>query len=366
MKKIICSLLILAATTSAAGVMVRVKDIAQFQADNRIPLIGYGLVVGLDGTGDSKGTQFTIQSLVNMMERLGVTVEKNQVKVKNVAAVMVTAELASHMSIGTRFDVTVSSLGDASSLQGGTLLFTPLADASGVVYGSAQGAVSIGGFNVSTGAGDKFINNYTLVGRVPGGGLIDRQMSLSEPSKKLRLRLTSPDYTTISRLQGKLQQQFPQLSPLALDEANIELTLPDTGKYAGSPVNLIAEIENMNIEPDVSARVVINEKTGTIVAGEHVTISSVMLAHGNLNIEIQSTPLVSQPESFSQGKTVLTRDQQLTVQPETARIMHIQQQASIGDLAKALNDIGATPRDIIAIFQALRAAGSLRAELVIM
>lgn len=345
---------------------VRVKDIAQFQVENAIPLIGYGLVVGLDGTGDSKGTQFTVQSLVNMMERLGVTVEKNQVKVKNVAAVMVTAELTTHMSIGSRFDVTVSSLGDASSLQGGTLLFTPLADASGRVYGSAQGPVSIGGFNISTGGGDKFINNYTLVGRVPGGGIIDKQLNLPEPTGKLKLRLTNPDFTTISRLEKKLQQQFPDLSPKAIDEANIEMTIPDSSGYVNRKVALIAEIENLSVEPDMAARVVINEKTGTIVAGEHVTISAVMLAHGNLNIEIQSTPQVSQPEPFSQGKTVLTRDQQLTVQPETARIMHIEQQANIGDLAKALNDIGATPRDIIAIFQALKAAGSLRAELIIM
>jgi flagellar P-ring protein precursor FlgI len=366
MKKTIIILLVLILSSGAFGSMVRVKDIARFQTENTAPLIGYGLIVGLDGTGDSRSTQFTIQSLVNMMERMGVTVEKNQVKVKNVAAVMVTAELSPILSTGTKIDVTVSSMGDATSLQGGTLLFTPLADPAGNVYASAQGAVSIGGFNVSSGMGDKFTNNYTLVGRVPGGGTIEKQLEINQPPTGVKLRLQSPDYTTACRLAEAITAKFPTSKAIAMDEASVQVGLPDSARNQGDMVKFLATIENLEIEPDVSARVVINEKTGTIVAGEHVTISSVMLAHGNLNVEIKSTPMVSQPEAFSQGKTVLTRDAQVTVEPETARILHIEQQANIGDLAKALNDIGATPRDIIAIFQALKTAGALRAELIIM
>ena len=365
MKKI-TTIIIILLLANAFGAKVRIKDIAQFQTDNSLPLIGYGLVVGLDGTGDSRGTQFTIQSLVNMLERLGVTVEKNQVKVKNVAAVMVTAELGPVMTSGGRFDVTVSSMGDASSLQGGTLLFTPLAEAAGNVYGSAQGPISIGGFNISSGMGDKFTNNYTLVGRVPNGGLVEKQMEPVAPPGLIKLRLQSPDYTTASRIAEVINVNLAGSKAVALDEANIEIGLPNAGNSPGDLVKFLSSIENLEIEPDIPARVVINEKTGTIVAGEHVTISAVMLAHGNLNVEIQSTPMVSQPEPFSQGRTVLTRDAQLTIEPESARILYLDQQASIGDLAKALNEIGATPRDIIAIFQALKTAGSLRAELVIM
>lgn len=366
MKKtiIICLIFLLAATAFAST--VRIKDIAKFQSESTIPLIGYGLVVGLDGTGDSRSTQFTTQSLVNMMERMGITVEKNQVKVKNVAAVMVTGELSQFMTVGTKIDVTVSSMGDASSLQGGTLLITPLADPAGNVYASAQGAISIGGFNISSGQGDKFINNYTLVGRVPNGAIVEKQPIVSQPLSSVKLRLQSPDFTTASRLAEAITAKFPNSGAAAMDEANIQINLPDTLQNKGDVVRFLASIENLEIIPDVAARVVINEKTGTIVAGEHVTISSVMLAHGNLNIEIKATPLVSQPEPFSQGNTVLTRDSQVSVQPESARIIYMEQQANIGDLSKALNQIGASPRDIIAIFQALRTAGALRAELVIM
>jgi flagellar P-ring protein FlgI len=366
MKKLHIIGLILILPVAVMSSTVRIKDIAKFQTENTVPLIGYGLVVGLDGTGDSRSTQFTIQSLVNMMERMGVTVEKNQVKVKNVAAVMVTSELSPIMSSGTKIDVTVSSMGDASSLQGGTLLITPLADPAGNVYASAQGAVSIGGFNISSGQGDKFINNYTLVGRVPNGAIIEKQPVVSQPLSSVKLRLQSPDYTTASRLAEAITAKFPNSRAMAMDEANVTIDLPDSAQNTGDVVKFLASIENLEVVPDVAARVVINEKTGTIVAGEHVTISSVMLAHGNLNIEIKATPLVSQPEPFSQGTTVLTRDSQVSVQPDSARIIYLEQQANIGDLSKALNQIGASPRDIIAIFQALRTAGALRAELVIM
>ena len=359
-------MIIISLSLSGFANQVRVKDIAKFQTENSLALIGYGLVVGLDGTGDSKSTIFTVQSLTNMMERMGITVDPNVVKVKNVASVIVTSELTPYTRPGTKIDVTVSSLGDASSLQGGTLLYTPLADASGDVYASAQGAISIGGFNISTGLGDQIRNNYTLVGRVPNGATVEKGIEGNPIPETIRLSLQIPDYTTANRLAQSINYNFLDLKAVALDEANIEVVFTKPNTDSGQMVKIISQIENLTVEPDQPARVVVNEKTGTIVAGEHVTISAVMLAHGNLNIEIKATPLVSQPQPFSQGQTVLTREAEVTANPEMARILHIEQQANIGDLAAALNEIGATPRDIIAIFQALKAAGALRAELVIL
>jgi len=366
MKKIVIILLTIFCCIPGYSGKVRLKDIARFQTESTLPLIGYGLVVGLDGTGDSKSTRFTVQSLVNMMERMGVTVDPEQVKVKNVAAVIVTAELAPHMSVGTRIDATVSSTGDASSLQGGTLLYSPLADAMGAVYAVAQGPISIGGFNITSGMGDQIRNNYTLVGRVPGGVTIEKQIEGQVSPGTISLHLENPDFTTANRIAQVITDKFIYAGAIAIDEGNVQISLPEPKRQPGELVKFFAAVENLEIEPDVPARVVINEKTGTIVAGENVSIAAVMLAHGNLNIEIKSTPLVSQPEPFSQGRTVLTREADITVEPEVARILHIDQQANIGDLATALNQIGSTPRDIIAIFQALKAAGALRAELIIL
>ena len=366
MKKALLLTFILVFTTSSIANKVRVKDISRFQVDNSVPLIGYGLVVGLEGSGDSKSTRFTVQSLTNMMERMGVTVNPSQVKVKNVAAVIVTAELTPYMSNGSKIDVMVSSMGDASSLQGGTLLYTPLSDGSGAVYAVAQGPISIGGFNISSGSGDQFRNNYTLVGRIPGGATVEKQLVKNELAESIKLHLYNPDFTTADRLAKVINSNFSEVTAFAADEANIEIKIPESMNEAGERVRFFAAVEKLEIEPDISARVAINEKTGTIVAGRNVTISSVMLAHGNLNIEIKATPLVSQPAPFSQGKTVLTRESEITVEPEIARILHIEQQANIGDLAAALNEIGATPRDIISIFQALKAVGALQADLVIL
>jgi flagellar P-ring protein precursor FlgI len=344
----------------------RIKDIASFHLENDIQLIGYGLVVGLDGTGDSKNTRFTIQSLTNMMERMGLTVSPDEVKVKNVASVMVTARLSPFAKAGSKIDCTVSSMGDASSLQGGVLLVTPLSGLDGAVYATAQGPVSIGGFNVQTTGGDKIIENYALVGQIPNGAIVEKQKESGATPRVLTASLINPDFTTSQRIVEKINTSVEPGIAVALDEANIQIKVPQSYQNGGGIVDFISNVESLDIIPDVIARVVINEKTGTIVAGAHVTISEVALAHGNLRIEIRATPQVSQPEPFSQGKTVVTRDSEISAQAEAVRIMHLAEQTSIGDLASALNQIGATPRDIIAIFQALKAAGALRAELVIM
>jgi flagellar P-ring protein FlgI len=345
--------------------MVRIKDIASFRADAETDVIGYGLVIGLDGSGDGKGTKFTIQALANMMERLGLTVDPNEVKVKNVAAVMVTGHITAANQPGARIDVTVSSIGDASSLQGGTLLMTPLAALDGTVYAVAQGSVSIGGFNVQVENGNKIVNNYTLVGRVPGGGLIQKQPPMTGDGKDLYLALLSPDYTTASRIVDRINQDYG-LTAYAVDQGTVRIRVPDSLSHPNDKIGFISDIGHLRVSPDAAARVVINERTGTIVAGESVTISPVALAHGNITINIKSKPVISQPNPLSQGETVVTSESQVTVQDEIARVVEFPEIVTISQVAKALNSIGAAPRDIIAIFQALKEAGALRAELVLL
>jgi flagellar P-ring protein FlgI len=345
---------------------VRIKDVAAFQDKQESDLIGYGLVIGLEGTGDGTNTQFTTQSLVNMMERMGLTVDPTKVKVKNIAAVMVTAKLSSQYAVGSYVDVTVSSIGDAKSLQGGTLLMTPLAGPDGIVRATAQGAVSIGGFNVQVDDGNKIVNNYTLVGRVPGGARITHPLMPSkEVEKQMLLALREPDLTTAQRIADAINIEFGQTA-YVLNDGTIRLDIPDT---LGDPTvrsRFLSDVGQMEIVPDNPARVVINERTGTIVAGQHVVIEPVAIASGNITVNIQSKPLVSQPEAFSQGQTVVTQEPTINVTQEKARVVQLTGCVQLSEVAEALNRIGAAPRDIIAIFQALKQAGALRAELVIL
>lgn len=357
-------LMILSFYSPDARAGVRIKDVTRMHSDSEIDLIGYGLVIGLDGTGDGKGAQFTAQSLANMMQRMGVTVETDKLKVKNVAAVIVTTRLSSNNRIGDKIDVTVSSIGDAASLQGGTLLLTQLSSLDGEVYASAQGAVSIGGFNVQVEDGNKIINNYTLVGRVPGGGNISRLLPPRQEISDLVLSLQSPDYTTAARIAQKINNKYGTTAYVD-DAATIRIKIPDSLSCPNDKVLFIADIDSMQINPDQTARVVINERTGTIVAGENVTIAPVAIAHGNITVNIQSRPVISQPEPFSKGETVTTAEYQLSVDNEKARVIHLEEVVSLAQIAAALNQIGATPRDIIAIFESLRQAGALRAELII-
>ncbi|RKX20547.1 MAG: hypothetical protein DRP51_05560 [Candidatus Zixiibacteriota bacterium] len=343
---------------------VRIKDITTIHNEDEIDLIGYGLVIGLDGTGDGKGAQFTMQSLSNMMERMGLTVETKKLKVKNVAAVMVTGRLSSNNTKGSRIDVTVSSIGDASSLQGGTLLITPLSSANGKVYAIAQGPVSIGGFNVQVDEGNKIINNYTLVGRVPGGGKITRTLERSTDNGDVLLFLHSPDYTTATRIAERINNKYG-MTAYVDDVATIRIKIPDSLAYYNERMHFISDIGTMRIQPDERAKIVINERTGTIVAGQYVTIAPVAIAHGNITVSIKSFPVISQPEPFSQGETVVTDEYQIQVDEEPSRVVYMEEVVSLADVANALNMIGASPRDIIAIFQAMKQAGALRAELVI-
>lgn len=350
----------------AEAASVRVKDICSFQNEQEEDLIGYGLVIGLDGSGDGNNTRFTIQSLANMMERLGITIDPKRVKVKNVAAVMVTAKLSSNQTEGSQIDVTVSSLGDASSLQGGTLLLTPLANFKGTVRATAQGPVSIGGFNVQIDDGNRIFNNYTLVGRIPNGARITNAVEKSNnANKEIILSLHNPDNTTAHRIARKINIKYG-LTAVATDGGTVKVYVPDSLAYQQTRMKFISDIGQLRIVPDHVARVVINEKTGTIVAGQNVTIEPVIIAHGTITVDIQSTPIISQPAPYSLGQTVETSESRISIQDEPIRVVHLERSVSLADIAKALNRIGATPRDVIAIFQALKQAGALRAELVIL
>ncbi|MBU8934557.1 MAG: flagellar basal body P-ring protein FlgI [candidate division Zixibacteria bacterium] len=362
---LICWLVLAMVSVAEAG-KVRVKDICSFQNEQQEDLIGYGLVIGLDGSGDGTGTQFTVQSLVNMMERMGLTVDQTKVKVKNIAAVMVTAKLSSHNAKGTFVDVTVSSVGDASSLQGGTLLMTPLSTLDGVQRAVAQGAISIGGFNVQVDDGNKIVNNYTLVGRVPGGAKVIAPLTV-EPSEKRELMLTlrDPNFTTTHRVAERINIKYGLLA-YPLDAGTIKLVIPDSLSHPNSRIEFISDVGLLQVVPDTPARVVINEKTGTIVVGQHVTIDPVAIAHGTITVHVQSTPIISQPEPFSDGHTVVSQDSRISVKDDKARVIHLKRVVYLSDVANALNRIGATPRDIIAIFQALKQAGALHSELIIL
>jgi flagellar P-ring protein precursor FlgI len=352
--------------TPANANKVRIKDICDFQNKQESDLIGYGLVIGLDGTGDGNGTQFTTQALTNMMERMGLTVDPTKVKVKNVAAVMITGRVTSFQKDGTYFDITVSSVGDASSLQGGTLLLTPLADEEGTVRAIAQGPVSIGGFNVKVDDANKIVNNYTLVGRVPNGGKVTKGIvAPPESQKEIYLALRDPDFTTANRIAQQVNNTYGTTA-YAIDAGTVKLQLPDSLNETNYRARFISEVGQLTVTPDNAAKVVINEKTGTIVAGEHVTIEPVAIAHGTITVNIQSTPVISQPEAFSQGQTVVTQDSRINVQDEVAHVVNLDRSVYLSDIANALNKIGATPRDIIAIFQALKQAGALRSELIIL
>ncbi len=344
----------------------RIKDISTVGVKGTINLLGYGLVIGLDGTGDSKGTEFTVQSVVNMLTRMGITVPANKVRTKNVAAVIVSAALPITAKRGTKIDVTVSSLGDANSLEGGTLLLTPLAATDGKVYAYAQGPISVGGFKASGGGGDMVAQNHTLVGRIPGGAIVKAEPGQEETElDHIDIALFNPDYTTAARIAHAIEASFGEIKAKPVDAGLVRVEVPDDIRANGDLVSFVARIETTHVEPDVPAIVVINEKTGTIVAGENVTIGAVAIAHGNLSIEIKSRPYISQPAPFSKGETTVVTDENVQVDVSKNRLVALKETASVADVARALNALGVSPRDIIAIFQALKEAGALRAEIKI-
>ncbi len=347
----------------------RIKDIAYVKGVSGYQLIGYGLVVGLNGTGDTRRVSFTVQSVVSMLKKFGITVTDENLRMRNVAAVMVTALVPPFAKEGTSFDVVVSSIGDATSLHGGNLLMTPLVGPDGVVYAVAQGPVSVGGFDVRTAFGTEYRRNVTTTGRVPNGAIVEKSIPVnisSNSNEKIEIVLRQPDFTTAKRIADAINSEFNSNIAFAVDASEIIVKVPDEFKSNEKVVDFISKIESIEVKPDAIAKVVINERTGTIVVGENVTISPVAISHGAIHIEIQSVPVISQPAPFSRGQTVVTQLTTINVYQDTTVVTAIQGAATVQDIAKALNALKVLPRDIIAIFQALKESGALKAELIIM
>lgn len=341
------TVLILAAVLmgNTAAAAVRLKDVARIRDQREIQLTGLGLVVGLAGTGDNRNTQFTIRMVGNMMKRMGIEVPSSTIKVKNVAAVMVTATVSPYVKEGGTFDVTVSSTGDATSLDGGTLLLTQLTDINGEVYAKVQGPVTLGGVQ----------RNVTVpCGVIPNGGILLREVStLATDERSMLVTLFNPDFTTAFRLATAINESLGMEQAAAQDAGSIVVNVPESYASRGDLVRFISELESVVFVPDERARVVINERTGTIIAGGMVSLGPVAITHGELSLQIANQPAAAQPGAPGQV-------------PAGDRIVTLGEMANVNEVAQALNVIGVAPNDLIAIFQALKRSGSLRAELLIM
>lgn len=347
----------------------RIKDLAQVEGYRANQLFGYGLVVGLNGTGDKQNTEFTVQTLANLLQEYNIRVSPVDVRVKNVAAVMVTAEVPAFVQPGTRLDATVSSIGDASSLSGGVLLLAPLKGPDGKVYAIAQGAVSLGGGYTALGIGAKISKDHQTAGRITAGVLLERAVPSGIVSNdgQIRINLNKPDFTTARRMADALNKAPLQLAAQATSPGAVTVALPDG--YKDNAVGFIAALESLEIAPDNPARIVVNERTGTVIISRDVRIAPVAVAHAGLHITIKTDLKVSQPNPFGRGQTAVVPDTTITVkEPENRQLIELPGGAgvSLNELVHALNSLGVTPRDLIAVFEALREAGALQAELVVM
>lgn len=340
---------------------VRIKDIATIGGVRSNQLTGYGLVIGLDGSGDSKSAVFTASSIANMLQRYGITVDAATLKVKNVAAVLVTADLPPFARPGNRIDVSVSSLGDAKSLQGGTLIQTALMGANGKVYAVAQGALSIGGFSFgSQGAGVQ--KNHTTVGRIPDGASVEKEVPMQYVENgEITIELRRPDFTTANRVAEAVRDKYPGLNAKAIDAGTIRLNIP--GEM--NAVSVISDIHTLTVHTDQVARIVVNERTGVVVVGGNVKIKPVIIAQGGIKVEVRTDPVISQPAPFSpKGETVVATTSEVKATEEKATISIFGgESATIDQLVKGLQALGVTPQDLISILQALKSQGALEAEL---
>lgn len=361
MRPLIFALILLLA--GPLGAATRLKELAAVEGVRENQLIGYGLVVGLAGTGDRRQTIFSTQSLTNLLQRMGVSVAASAIRVNNIAAVMVTANLPAYAQPGTRIDVTAAAIGDAASLQGGLLLLAPLRSADGRVYAVAQGPVVTGGFSAG-GAGTQKTLNHPTVGRIPAGALIEQAAPTPAPTSRFKLQLRLADFTTAARVTEAINKKFGSPgTPVARTENSALVAVETPPLYAQRPVEFVAELENLTVDADRPAKVVINERTGTIVMGKQVRISPVAIMQGNLTVEIQTTFAVSQPGMLSPGTTQVVPQVGVGVKEEKARNIVLKQGATVEELVRALMAIGSTPRDVIAILQNLRSAGALEAEI---
>lgn len=374
MKKTILFLLLVYVFTASAQQTVRIKDVASLTGLEDVQLFGYGLVVGLARTGDRTQTVFTEQSIVNMLKNMGIELPEKHIRVRNVAAVMVTGTLTPFKRKGTRFDVTVSSMGDATSLEGGTLILTNLQAPDGQSYASAQGPLATGGYDIRQRGLSRIKKNHVVVGRIPDGAIVQREYAFNVmDSRNLSISLNSPDFTSAVSMADVINQEFgtSEDQPLAraLDAATISLDytiLEQNGVNERGIVQIISRIENLDFQTASQARVVVNERTGTIVAGGEVKISQVAVSHGGVKVEIINTPEVIQPSPFSYGNTEVIENPELLVEEKDAEMVVLDGTATVSDLAYSLNSLGVAPRDIISIFQAIKQAGALHAQLIIL
>jgi flagellar P-ring protein precursor FlgI len=343
----------------------RIKDLASIEGVRQNQLIGYGLVVGLNGTGDTiNNIPFTKQSLTAMLERLGVNIRGQTLRTGNVAAVMVTANLPAFGTQGTRIDVTVSSLGDSKSLQGGTLLVTPLLGADGNVYAVAQGSLAIGGFSAE-GEAAKIVKGVPTVGRIVNGAIIEREIDFAlNRLPNLRLALRNSDFTTAKRIASAVNDFIGTPTAEPIDPSTVALTIPK--QFAGNVVALITEIEQLQIEPDTPAKIIIDERSGIIVMGRDVRVSTIAIAQGNLTVSITEAPQVSQPAPLSRGRTRVVLRTRLGVQEDGHKLALVRESVSLQQLVDGLNALGIGPRDMIAILQAIKAAGAIQADIEVM
>ncbi len=359
-KAALAALIALLLTWPVPAGAVRIKDVATFSGVRDNQLVGYGLVVGLSGTGDKKDSVFTMQSMVNMLEKMGVAVDSRQLKPKNVASVMVTAKMPISAKPGSTLDVTISSIGDSTSLQGGVLLQTPLSGVDGKIYGIAQGPITLGGFSVE-GTAASATKNIVTVGRIPGGAIVERGIPFDfNTQEKISLNMFVADFSTTMQVAERLNAAMGGQFAKAVDATTVDLSVPP--EYRNNLVPLLASLENIEITPDSPAKVVVDEKTGTIVLGRDVRISRVAVAHGSLQVMVQEGMAVSQPGPFSTGQTVATPTTDLNVVEEQRRLT-ILEGATLQELVDGLNSIGATPRDLISILRSMKAAGALHADL---
>jgi len=368
-KKVILIITLLTWATPAQA--VRIKDLASIKGVRGNQLVGYGLVVGLNGTGDGNKAAFTTQGLANMLKSVGMSVNEKDLKVKNVAGVMITATLPPFIKAGQTLDITLSSLGDASSLQGGTLVATPLKGLDEETYAIAQGPVSIGGFKTTGAVPAGSQDNHLTVARIPEGATVEKEVPVSFGGKnEITLSLNSPDFTTVSRLTTAINTFLGSSFAKATDGATVSVAIPD--KYRQQEISLLAALENLDVAPDSISKVVVDERTGTIVMGENVRIGQLALSHGTLSIQVTNDP--NQGVGKEMIGRVLTDDMvrkmtdEIAAQsgnPKNNKLVKLSPGVTLGELVRALNSVGAAPRDLIAIFQAIKAAGAMQAELTI-
>lgn len=348
-----------------AGATSRIKDLASVEGVRQNQLIGYGLVVGLNGTGDTlNNIPFTRQSLQAMLERLGVNIRGQTLRTGNVAAVMVTANLPPFATQGTRIDITVSALGDAKSLQGGTLLVTPLLGADGNVYAVGQGSLAIGGFQAEGNAA-RIVRGVPTVGRIANGALIEREIEFNlNRQKQLRLALRNPDFTTAKRIAAAINDYIGASTAEPLDPSTISVTVPE--QYRGNVVKLLTSVEQLQVEPDQAAKIIIDERSGIIVMGRDVRVSMVAVAQGNLTVTISETPQVNQPNPLAGGNTTVVPRTRIGVAEDGKKFALVKEGVSLQQLVDGLNALGIGPRDLIAILQAIKAAGAIQADIEVM